>query len=224
MPREYFRFLKKGKTMNISIIGSGNVGGTLGRAWARRGHDIFFGVPRPRDAKTQDLLKALGTKGRAGTVAEAAKAGDIIVLATPWSATRDAIQAAGNLAGEVLLDCTNPLTEDFTGLVLGHTTSGAEQVAKWAKGAKVYKAFNQIGFGIMANPSFDGRRAVLFICGDDETHKPTVLQLATETGFEAIDAGGLRIARLLEPYGMLWIHLAMVRGLGRDFAFGLLRR
>ncbi len=122
------------------------------------------------------------------------------------------------------MDCTNPLKEDFSGLALGFTTSGAEQVAQWAKGARVFKAFNQIGFNIMANPILDGRKAVLFLCGDDAASKPTVLGLASELGFEAIDAGGLEVARLLEPYGMLWIHLALVRGLGRDFAFGLLRR
>lgn len=210
--------------MKISILGAGNVGGTLGTAWARQGHEVFFGVPCPQDAKTQGLLKTIGVKARAGSVAEAATASNVIVLATPWPATRDAIQAAGDLAGKVVVDCTNPLKEDFSGLVLGHTTSGAEQVAQWAKGAKVYKAFNQIGFNVMANPVFDDRRAVVFVCGDDDAHKPTVLQLAADIGFEAIDAGGLVVARLLEPYGMLWIHLALVRGLGRDFAFGLLKR
>jgi predicted dinucleotide-binding enzyme len=210
--------------MTISILGAGNVGGTLGRAWARKGYDVFFGVPRPQDAKTQELLKTIGTKARAGTVAQAAAAGDVLVLATPWPATHDAIEAAGDLTGKVIVDCTNPLKEDFSGLALGYTTSGAEQVAQWAKGAKVYKAFNQIGFNIMDNPSFGDRRAVLFVCGDDAAHKPTVLKLASDIGFEAIDAGALVVARLLEPYAMLWIHLALTRGLGRDFAFGLLRR
>ena len=210
--------------MKISILGAGNVGGTLGRAWARQGYEVFFGVPRPQDAKTQELLKTIVAKARAGTVAEAAAASDIVVLATPWPATRDAVQAAGDLTGKVIVDCTNPLKEDFSGLALGYTTSGAEQVAQWAKGAKVFKAFNQVGFNIMAKPSFDGQRAVMFICGDDAAHKPTVLKLASDIGFEAIDAGGLVVARLLEPYAMLWIHLALARSLGRDFAFGLLRR
>ncbi len=210
--------------MKISILGAGNVGGTLGSAWARKGHEVFFGVPRPDGAKTQALLQVIGSKGRAGTVAEAATFGEVIVLATPWPATQDALRAAGNLAGKVVVDCTNPLKEDFSGLALGYTTSGAEQVAEWAKGAKVFKAFNQTGFNNMANPAFDGRRSVMFVCGDDEAHKSTVLALAADIGFEAIDAGGLVVARLLESYAMLWIHLALARGLGRDFAFGLLRR
>jgi 8-hydroxy-5-deazaflavin:NADPH oxidoreductase len=195
------------------------------RAWARKGHDVFFGVPRPGDAGTQELLTTIGSKARAGAVAEAATVTDVIVLATPWPAARDAIQAAGNLAGKVVVvDCTNPLTPDFTGLALGYMTSGAEQVAEWAKGAKVFKAFNQTGFNIMPDPAFDRQRAVIFVCGDDDAQKPTVLKLATDIGFEAIDAGNLAIARLLEPYGMLWIHLAYAQGMGRDFAFVLHRR
>jgi predicted dinucleotide-binding enzyme len=216
--------LTPGGSIIISILGAGNVGGTLGRAWARQGYEVFFGVRGPQDAKTQQLLKSIGPKARAGTVAEAAAAGDVLVLATPWPATRDAVQAAGDLAGKIVVDCTNPLKEDLSGLALGHSTSAAEHVAQWAKGARVYKAFNQAGFNVMGNPSFDGRRAVIFVCGDDDEHKPTVLKMASDIGFEAIDAGGLVIARLLEPYAMLWIHLALVRGLGGDFAFGLLRR
>jgi predicted dinucleotide-binding enzyme len=210
--------------MKISILGAGNVGGTLGRGWAGKGHEVFFGVPNPDDAKTQALLTTIGSKARAGTVAEAAAASDLIVLATPWPVTQDAIKAAGDLTGKVVVDCTNPLTEDFSGLCLGYTTSGAEQVAQWAKCAKVFKAFNTTGFSNMADPVFGGQRAVMFVCGDDAASKPTVLNLAADIGFEPIDAGNLAIARLLEPYGMLWIHLALVQGLGPTFAFGLLRR
>jgi predicted dinucleotide-binding enzyme len=209
--------------MQISILGAGNVGGTLGRGWARKGHRVFFGVPTPNGAKTQDLVNAIGSNARAGTAAQAASACDVLVLATPWQVTRDAIQAAGNLTGKVVVDCTNPLKADYTGLTLGYTTSGAEQVAEWAKGAMVYKAFNQTGFNNMARPAFDGQPSIMFVCGDDTAQKPTVLKLASDIGFEAIDAGGLAIARLLEPYGMLWIHLANAQGLGREFAFGLLR-
>jgi len=210
--------------MRIGILGAGNVGGTLGRGWANKGHEIFFGVPNSKDTKTQELIREIGPKARAGKVPEAAAFAEVVVLATPWPATQDAVRDAGNLTGKVVVDCTNPLKADFSGLALGYTTSGAEQVAGWAKGAKVFKAFNQIGFNIMDNPVIDGQQAVILICGDDGTQKRTVLKLASELGFEAIDAGGLPIARLLEPFAMLWIHLANAQGLGRDFAFGLLRR
>jgi predicted dinucleotide-binding enzyme len=210
--------------MRIGILGAGNVGGTLGRGWAGQGHDVFFGAPRPQDAKTQDLIRGIGSKTRAGTVAQAAAFAEVIVLATPWQATPDALQQAGDLGGKVVIDCTNPLTQDFSRLTIGHTTSGLEQVAGWAKGAKVYKAFNQVGFNLMANPVMDGRRAVMFVCGDDEAGKQIALQLVRDIGFEAIDAGDSTAARLLEPFGMLWIHLTLKRGLGRDWAFGVLRR
>ena len=96
-------------------------------------------------------------------------------------------------------------------------------MAAWAAGAQVFKTMNQVGYALMDHPKFkDGTRPVMFVAGTG-TGKSKVLDLVTELGFEAVDVGGLEMARLLEPYAMLWIHLAMVRGLGRQFAFGLLR-
>jgi predicted dinucleotide-binding enzyme len=210
--------------MKIGIIGAGNVGGTLGQAWAKKGHDVCFGVRDPQDDKTRQLVASLGAKARAGSVAEAATFGEVVVLATPWNATQAAIRAAGNLAGKAVIDCTNPLEPDFSGLEMGFTTSGAEQVAQWAKGAKVFKAFNTTGFGNMANPVINGIRTVMFVCGDDEATKPTILKLAADVGFDVIDAGKLAIARLLEPWATLWIHLALMTPLGPNFGFALLRR
>jgi predicted dinucleotide-binding enzyme len=169
------------------------------------------------------LIREIGSKARAGTVVEAGIFAEVVVLATPWQATEAAIREAGDLTDKVVIDCTNPLTPDFTRLTMGHTTSGQEEVAKWAKGAKVFKAFNQTGFNIMANPVLEDRRAVMFVCGDDQDRKPTVLQLVRDIGFEAVDAGDSAVARLLEPLGMLWIHLALAQAMGRDWAFGVLR-
>jgi predicted dinucleotide-binding enzyme len=210
--------------MKIGIIGAGNVGGTLGQAWAKKGHDVFFGVRHPQDDKTRRLLQSIGGKARAGTVAEAAAFGEVVVLATPWAAAEAAVREAGDLAGKPLIDCTNPLTPDFSGLEVGFSTSGAERVAGWARGAKVFKAFNTTGYNIMANPVLNGIRTVMFVCGDDEAVKPTILQLATDVGFDAVDAGKLVQARLLEPWAMLWIHLAFSGTVGREFGFALLRR
>jgi 8-hydroxy-5-deazaflavin:NADPH oxidoreductase len=210
--------------MNITIIGAGKVGSTLGKAWAKKDHDIFFGVRNPKDDKTKQLIQSIGTKAQAGTFAEAAAFGQVVVLATPWNATEAAIKAAGNLQGKTVIDCTNPLKPDISGLEFGLTTSGAEQVAKWATGAKLFKAFNMTGFNIMADPVINGIRTVMFVCGDDETAKPAVLQLATDVGFDAVDAGKLQQARLLEPWAMLWISLALRGTVGRDFGFALLRR
>jgi predicted dinucleotide-binding enzyme len=210
--------------MRIGILGAGNVGGTLGRGWATKGHEVFFGVPRPEEGKTLDLIRGIGKKARAGTVRDAAAFAEVVVLATPFQATEEAIKEAGDITSKVVIDCTNPLTTDFSRLTIGHTTSGLEQVIRWAKGAKVFKAFNQTGFNNMANPILEGRRAVMFVCGDDEASKPTVLRLVNDIGFEALDAGDSTAARLLEPFGMLWIHLSNAKGMERDWAFGVLRR
>ncbi len=210
--------------MKIAIIGAGNVGGTLGRGWAKKGHDIFFGVRHPQEDKSRKLLQSIGPNAQAGTVSDAAAFGEIVVLATPWPATEAAVNEAGDLTDKVVIDCTNPLKPDISGLAFGYNTSAAEQVAHWAKGAKVFKAFNTTGYNIMANPVINGTRTVMFVCGDDAATKPKVLQLATDIGFDAVDAGPLTQARLLEPWAMLWISLAFKGSVGRDFGFALLRR
>jgi predicted dinucleotide-binding enzyme len=211
-------------SMKIGIIGAGNVGGTLGKALAAKGHQIVFGVRNPQDDKSRDVVKATGAGARAGTVAEAAAFGEAVLLATPWPATRDAVTSAGDLGGKIVVDCTNPLKPDLSGLEVGHTASGAELVAGWAKGAKVFKAFNTTGFNVMANPVIDGVRTVMFVCGDDQAAKSVVLRLVSDVGFDAIDAGKLAQARLLEPWATLWIHLALTGTVGREFGFALLRR
>jgi NADPH-dependent F420 reductase len=210
--------------MKIGTIGAGNVAGTLGRAWAAKGHDVVFGVRDPRGPKVQELVKATGGKARAASPAEAAAHGEVVLLATPWAATRAALRGAGDLSGKVLVDATNPLAPDLSGLALGHTTSAGEEVARWAPGAKVVKAFNTIGAQHMADPRFGTQSASMLICGDDAAAKKTVLGLAEVLGFDPVDAGPLTQARLLEPLAMLWISLAYASGHGPDIAFKLLRR
>jgi 8-hydroxy-5-deazaflavin:NADPH oxidoreductase len=152
----------------------------------------------------------------------AAAQADIVVLCTPWQGTKQAIQTSGDLSGKILIDCTNPLTPDITGLEIGHTTSAAEQVAQWAPAARVCKAMNQIGAPMMDGPQLPGK-PVMFVCGDDDEAKSVTTGLVAELGFETVDVGDLTLARLLEPYALLWIHLALRRGLGTNFGFGLLR-
>jgi len=210
--------------MKIAIIGAGNVGGTLGKAWAARGHDVVFGVRDPHDRKLDELLKDSGGRAQAASVRNAVAAADIVVLAVPWGSAQDAIRGAGDLRGKVFVDATNPLKPDLSGLALGHTTSAGEEIARWAAGAKVVKAFNTIGAQHMANPRFDGQSASMFICGDDAAAKKTVASLAAALGFEPVDAGPLTQARLLEPLALLWISMAYAYGQGTDIAFRLLRR
>jgi 8-hydroxy-5-deazaflavin:NADPH oxidoreductase len=213
--------------MKLAIIGAGNVGGALGANWAQKGHDVFFGVRDPRAEKTQALLKKIGRNARAGSAAEVAGAADVILLSTPWPATEAAIRSMGdNIKGKIILDAVNPLTRGPDGIALeiGHSISAGEKVQGWAAGASVFKTLNTTGFGNMANPVFNGVKSVMFVAGDDVANKPKVINLVGDLGFEVIDAGPLRNARLLEAHAMLWIDLALVRGQGRDFAFALLRR
>lgn len=208
--------------MRIAVIGAGSVGGTLGRRWAAAGHEVVFGVRDPHSGKVKELLTA-SCNARAASITDAAAQSEVVVLATPWPAAPDAIRSAGDLRGKLLLDCTNPLKTGLS-LDVGHTTSGGEQVAGWAVGARVVKIFNTTGFGNMANPHYGEQAATMFYAGDDAEAKQIAARLATDLGFEAVDAGPLKNARLLEPLAALWIDLAMVRGQGRDIAFKLLRR
>ncbi len=209
--------------VKIAILGAGNVGGALAKAFARKDHAIVLGVRDPAASKYQEMVKALGRAEVLG-VREAAAAAEAIVLATPWFATQSVIeQAAGALQGKILLDATNPIGPGFK-LALGHPTSGGEMVAAWAKGAHVYKVFNITGYNIMEDPVVDGRRAMMLVAGDNDEQKGRVLQLVRDVGFEAFDFGKLENARLLEPLALAWVRLAYQQGLGRDFAFGILRR
>ncbi|MEZ5351916.1 MAG: NADPH-dependent F420 reductase [Bryobacteraceae bacterium] len=209
--------------MKIGIIGSGNVGGALGARWAAAGHQVLFSSRNPGSEEMRALLAKAGGNSRAATSAETAEGSDVILIATPWAATRAVVEGL-SLAGKVVIDATNPLRPSLDGLEVGMDTSGAEQVAQWAPGALVVKAFNTIGFNIMESPRFGDRGAALFYCGDDAGAKGVVHQLASELGFEAHDAGPLRQARLLEPFALLWISLALVHGYGREIGFSLLRR
>jgi 8-hydroxy-5-deazaflavin:NADPH oxidoreductase len=176
----------------------------------------------------QKTVSAGGANAKAASIADAVKGVELVVLTVPWEGAQSAIQSAGDLNGKILIDCTNPVIMGAEGLkqglILGHTTSAGEQVANWAKGAKVVKAFNTTGAGNMANPNYGPQSATMFICGDDAATKAIVKQLSDGLGFDTIDAGPLTAARLLEPTAMLWMHLAFECGMGMNFAFKVVKR
>ena len=206
--------------MNITIIGSGNVGRALGEGWRKTGHSVTYAAREPTGDKAAELKKAGFT---VLPTAEAAKAAEAIVLATPWDAVPATIKALGPLAGKIVVDATNPLTKSLD-LALGFTDSAGETVGRLATGARVVKAFNTTGANNMANSHYPDGKLMMLIAGDDAGAKKTVMALASDLGFEAVDAGPLKAARLLEAMAMLWIKLAYAQGLGRDFAFSLVRR
>jgi predicted dinucleotide-binding enzyme len=210
--------------MKIGVVGSGHVGGTVGSRWAKNGHAVIFSSRNPQSEAMRALVKQSSGSARAATVQETAQSSEILLLATPWQGTEDAIREMGDLAGKIVIDATNPLLEDLSGLEIGTTTSAGEQVAAWAKGAKVVKALNTVGYNVMENPAFGSDRPAMFYCGDDKDAKLTVKGLIDELGFEALDAGPMTQARLLEPFALLWISLAIGQGYGFEIAFKLLRR
>ena len=202
--------------MRIAIIGAGSVGATLGQAWIRHGEDVIWGLRNPAAPKYVSLPKE-----RVKSPAEAVKAAEVVVIATPWSATEAAIKGLGSLAGKIVIDCTNPLGMGADGLqlVLGFNTSAGEQVASWAPGAFVFKTLNTTGAGNMAQAADYPVKPLMLVAGDDAGSKLRVMELVGKLGFEAVDAGPLKDARLLEPLAMPWIDQAMKRGRGREFAF-----
>jgi hypothetical protein len=210
--------------MRIAIIGTGNVGGALARAWARCGREIVLGARDASSDKVTALLSELGDKATAASIAEAAQNADVIVLAAAWQATEEIIKQLGDLRGRVVIDTNNPLLPGLAGLSVGTTDSAAEHVARWAAGAHVVKAFNHIGAAQMGAPQFGEQTATIFICGDDTAAKETVAGLVRDIGFDVVDAGPLTAARLLEPLALLWIRLVYMQGLGDQIAFKLLRR
>lgn len=205
--------------MRIGVIGSGQVGGLLGSRWARLGHEVTFSSREPGSDAMKKLTAEAGPGSRAATLGETVEEHNVLLLATPWPATREILAGAGDLTGKVLIDAVNPLLPMLAGLEVGTTTSAAELISEWAPGARVVKAFNTIGTNVMANPLIAGEKALLFYCGDDAKAKQTVHGLATDLGFDARDAGPLKQARLLEPFALLWITLAYGQGYGREFAF-----
>lgn len=210
--------------MNIGIIGAGNIGCGLGKLWAKKGHKIIFSFSRNPE-KLKSLSDAV-ENATAGSPADAARQSDVILFSVRWENVREALEAAGPLQGKIVIDCTNPLTSDLTGLAVGHTSSAAEEIAKIATGAKVVKAFNTVFADVYHSESrlFGSRMPTMFFCGDDGEAKTTVAKLIREAGFEPVDAGPLRSARYLEPLAMLMLQLGYGQGMGTNITLNLIRR
>jgi NADPH-dependent F420 reductase len=207
--------------VKIGILGAGNIGGGLARAWTGKSHTLVLGVRDPADAEAQQLARDTGAQ--LATVTEAARFGDVVVLALPFGALDATLRPlAATLAGKIVIDCTNAI-EKGPALKYGHTTSSAEVVATMLPGARVFKAFNTQGAETLANPRFDGHPATGFFCGDDAAARPVVAQLVADVGLEALDVGPLRNARLLEPMTLVWLAAATTFGT-RDIGFRLVRR
>ena len=205
--------------MRIGILGSGLMGGKLGTIFARAGHEVTFSY-----ARSEQKLKRLArqAKARAGIPREAAQEADALLLAVHWSRMDDVLKLAGDLSGKVIVSCSLPMNDDDTGLVVAHTSSGAEELAKRIPKARVVSAFNtvpsEVLFGVF-EARRKARRPSLVYCGDDSRSKRVAAELIRDVGFDPVDAGPLRIARYTEPFALLIGQLAYEGKGGPELAY-----
>lgn len=209
--------------MKIGIIGTGNMGIGFCKCLSKTSHQVFIGSRDPEKAKK--MAKSFGNNFKGGSIRETAEFGDVVILAVPWHSIKDVLAQTGELAGKIVVDITNPLTQDFSGLDVGFTTSAAEEIAKLVPKAKVVKGFNTI-FAQLLQSSYKFKEgpANVFICGDDQKAKTKVSELAKDIGLEPVDVGQLNRARFVEPLGMLNIICGFHQKMGTNIAFKLIRK
>lgn len=196
--------------MRIGILGSGLMGGKLGTIFARAGHEVVFSYSRSKQ-KLEQLARDAGEHAHAGTPREAARDADVLLLAVHWSRVDDVLKHTGDTAGKIIMTCSLPMNAADTELVVGHTSSGAEELAKKGSGAFIVSAFgtvpSEVLFAVFNARGRDTAPSLVY-CGDDDDAKETVAQLIRDVGFEPIDVGPLSSARYLEPFTMLIAKLA----------------
>jgi hypothetical protein len=209
--------------MNIGIIGSGNMGASMGKIWAANGHKVLFSFSKDRE-KLRTVAAAAGPNARTGVPAEAVAFGELILFSVPWAAVPAALEAAGIFQGKTLFSCVNCLKPDFSGLAVGTTTSAAEEIAKLVPGAKVVEGIPPMAQILAADSRrLGGQQISAFYCGDDPAAKAIVASLLRELDLDPVDAGPLTSARYIEPAGMLNVQLAYMMGLGTNIGTKLLR-
>lgn len=202
--------------MKITVIGAGNMGSAFVKQLTLAGHQVSVTA---RDADKAARVAAANPGATAVPTAGAAEGADAVVLATGYADAVAALQSVGTLDGKVVIDITNPLTDDYMGLTIGHDTSAAEQIAKAVPAAQLVKAFNTVFAQVLAEGSkLHERTVAAFVASDSERAKHTAVALAESMGFETIDVGSLKNARYLEPLAGLNIYLGYGAGLGTAIA------
>lgn len=203
--------------MKVTIIGAGNMGSAFVKQLVRAGHEVSVTA---RDSAKAAQVAAAHPGAQAVAVAGAANGADAVVLATGYGDATAALQAVGDLQGKVVIDITNPLTADYMGLTLGHSSSAAEEIARAVPGAEVVKGFNTVFAQVLGDGADfgEGRKVTVFVASDSARARQTATALAQSMGFEVVDAGGLKNARYLEPLAGLNIYLGYGAGLGTAIA------
>jgi predicted dinucleotide-binding enzyme len=204
--------------MKVGIIGAGNMGSAFARRLSAAGHDVFISSRNIDDAKR--VATSVGGGVRAVPQQQLAESVDLLIAATPYAQQAKALGATGKIDGKAVIEISNPLKPDMSGLAVGHTTSAAEEVAKAAPRARIVKAFNTIFAQLLSErpAAARGARVQVFYAGDDAAAKATARSLIDSMAFEPVDAGPLSNARYLEPLGMLNIYFGHVAKMGTDIA------
>ncbi|MBV9643687.1 MAG: NADPH-dependent F420 reductase [Verrucomicrobia bacterium] len=207
--------------MRIGILGSGLMGGKLGTLFARAGHEVVFSYARSTE-KLNRLAREARGNARAGTPREAAEKAEAVLLAVHWSRVDDVLKQAGDLSGKIVVSCCLPMDLENTGLVVAHTSSGAEELAKMIPNSRVVAAFQTVPSEVFFRV-YEARtsRPSLVYCGDDERSKAVAAELISDVGFDPMDAGPLRIARYTEPFALLIGQLAYEGQGGPELAYRL---
>jgi predicted dinucleotide-binding enzyme len=207
--------------MRIGILGSGLMGGKLGTLFARAGHDVVFSYARS-ERKLERLARDAGVSARAGTPSEAARDADAVLLAVHWSRVDDVLKQAGGLSGKVVVSCSIPMNADDTRLAVAHTSSGAEGLQRKVRRARVVAAFQTVPSEVLFDVFETRRRArrpSLVYCGDHQEAKGVAATIIRDVGFDAVDAGPLRMARYTEPFALLVAQLAYEGDSGPRLAY-----
>lgn len=207
--------------MRVGILGSGLMGAKLGTILTRAGHEVVFSYARSQE-KLKKLARDAGARARSGTPGEAAQDADVLFLAVHWSRIDEVLKQAGDLSGKVIVTCSLPMDAGNTKLILGTTTSGAEELARRLPRAHVVSAFNTVPSEVLFGVYEARRKAAqpsLVYCGDDERAKSVAAELIRDAGFDPVDAGPLRIARYTEPFALLVAQLAYEGDDGPELAY-----
>ncbi len=209
--------------MKVTVIGAGNMGSAFVKQLTRAGHQVTVTA---RNLEKAQAVAAANPGAIAVVAANAAAAADVVVLATGYDDAVAALNSVGDLAGKVVIDITNPLTADYMGLTLGHSTSASEEIAKAIPGAEVVKAFNTVFAQVLSDGADfgNGQTVPVFVASDSERARHSAKALAESMGFATVDAGGLKNARYLEPVAGLNIYLGYGAGLGTSITPVWLKR
>ena len=206
------------RTLNVAVLGGGNIGGTLGRKWSLAGHKVAFGVNDPNGKHAQSLRSELGNQVTIGSVAEVLSTNpDLVVMAIPGGAMDTTIaQYASQLDGHTIIDTANRMG--------GGPMNSFATFKQYTPGARVFRAFNTLGWENFANPEFDGQLADLFYCGPDGDARAQVERLITDVGLRPMYVGGVEQVGVVDSVTALWFALAVGQGKGRHLAFKVLTR